>query len=117
MRRATPILAVLLAACSAPPPPADHTVTGRHGPLVYIVMSEAAPRSAHAWRLAVRDACGKAHICNAKIWTDPTRAAQGFPMTELEANAIQAAYLINRATGADEYLCHPFGPVTQRCAK
>lgn len=116
MRIAALILA-LLAACSAPAPPADYTVLNRIGPLVFILVNPAMPVQAESWRRAVRQVCGDAHICNVKIWTDPSRAAQGFPMTDLEADAIEAAYLVNRATGADGFICHPFGEITQRCAK
>lgn len=116
MRIAALILATMLAACSSPAPPADYAVLNRIGPLVFILVNPSMPRNAEAWRLAVREACGDAHICNAKIWTDPTRAAQGFPMTALEVNAIEAAYLINRSTGHDGFICHPFGEAGKRCA-
>ena len=117
MRRFVPVLAVLLAACGSPAPAPSYTVLDRHGPLVFMLMSPAMPMQAESWRRAVRQACGDADICNVKIWTDPSRAAQGFPMTDLEASAIEAAYLVNRATGADGFICHPFGEITQRCAK
>jgi hypothetical protein len=112
--RAAILLAAALAACAQPPDPA-YRVVGRHGPMVYVVMGQAMPREAGAWAAAVREACGDAHICNVKIWTDPARAARGFPMTDLEVEAIQAAYLINRSTGANEFICHPFGSAGQNC--
>lgn len=115
MRRLVPVLAILLAACSAPAPPPSYTVLDRHGPLVFMLMSPAMPMQAEAWQLAARKACGDADPCNVKIWTDPGRAAQGFPMTDLEVDAIEAAYLINRSTGADGFVCHPFGDQRQRC--
>lgn len=115
MKIISAILLVLLSACSGP---ADkpYTVTGRHGQLLYLVVSQNAPRTAEAWRGYVRQACGDAHICNVKIWTNPDRAARGFPLTDYEANGIEAAYLINRSAGVDGFVCHPFGRTGQRCA-
>lgn len=117
MRGILMVCAALLAACSGPAPDKGYRVTGRYGPLVYILLTDATPRSADAWQRVVLAACGDAAICNVKIWTDPGRVARGFPMTDREVAGIEAAYLVNRGTGVDGFICQPFGAPSQRCAK
>jgi len=106
----------LLAACSGPAQDKSYTIVGQHGPLLFMLISPDAHKSEASWRGYVHQACGDAHICNVKIWTDAARAARGFPMTDYEVDGIEAAYLINRSTGADRFTCHPFGRAGERCA-
>lgn len=115
IRLAILLLVAALAACGSPAPEAPYRVVGRHGPLVYLVMGEKTPRDAGAWRAAALAVCGDARICNVKIWTDPARATRGFPLTDREAAGIEAAYLVNRGTGTDDFICQPFGSPKDRC--
>lgn len=115
MRGIVMILTALLAACSGATPDKSYQVTGRYGPVVYILLKDSTPYTAAAWQGVVISACGDATICNVKMWTDPGRVARGFPMTDREVTGIEAAYLVNRSTGADGFICQPFGAPSQRC--
>lgn len=112
--RAILILAFLLAACSGSDK--GYTVVMRNGPMVFVLLDPTTPHTEAAWAAIAREACGSAQLCNVKIWTDADKVARALPMTDREVNAIEAAYLVNRKTGADEFLCHPFGDPGKRCA-
>lgn len=55
-------------------------------------------------------------VCFVFFWTDASRAAAGFPLSERETSAIAASYRRNHGTGADGFQCYNFGTLTERCA-
>lgn len=116
MRNAGLALFALLAACSDVPDK-GYTIAGQHGPLTYVLLNPTTQKTETAWREVAREVCGSGHICNIKPWTDPARVARGYSMTGSEADGIEAAYLVNRSTGADGFVCHPFGEAGQRCTR
>ena len=55
-------------------------------------------------------------VCFVFFWTDASRAAAGFPLSEREMSAMAASYRRNQSTGADGFQCYNFGTLTERCA-
>jgi hypothetical protein len=55
-------------------------------------------------------------VCFVLFWTDASKAARGFPITDSEADAIVASYKRNRSTRNDGFQCYNFGSPGQHCA-
>jgi hypothetical protein len=56
-------------------------------------------------------------ICSVLYWTEESKAASGFPITDREVDAIVASYNRNRSTGNDGFQCYSFGSPAERCKK
>jgi len=54
-------------------------------------------------------------LCFVFFWTDASKAAAGFPMTDRQSAAMAASYRRNRSTGADGFQCYNFGTSAERC--
>lgn len=79
------------------------------------------PESVMAKRTVVlafsRRLCGdREQVCFVLFWTEASRAAAGFPLSDREANAMAASYRRNLSTGADGFQCYNFGTLAERCA-
>ena len=55
-------------------------------------------------------------VCFVLFWTDRSRAASGFPISDPEAGAIVASYARNRSAGAGRFQCYDFGSPAEHCA-
>jgi hypothetical protein len=55
-------------------------------------------------------------VCFVFFWTDASRAAAGFPLSESATSAMAASYRRNRSTRADGFQCYNFGTLIERCA-
>ena len=64
-----------------------------------------------------RSACAEEQVCFVHFWTDESKAASGFPITDSEAVAMVAIYNHNRSTGSDGFQCYNFGRPAERCAR
>ncbi|HKN68466.1 MAG TPA: hypothetical protein VJW73_19415 [Gemmatimonadaceae bacterium] len=78
------------------------------------------PESVMANRTAAlafsRGLCGeREEVCFVFFWTDGSRAATGFPLSDREISAMSASYRRNHSTGADGFQCYNFGTVAERC--
>jgi hypothetical protein len=56
-------------------------------------------------------------VCSVLYWTEESKAARGFPITDKEAEAIVATYTRNRSTGSEGFQCYNFGLLRERCKK
>ena len=78
-----------------------------------------APESVMADRSAVltyaRRTCADDE-CFVLFWTDTSKAASGFPITDREADAMVASYHRNRSGGNDGFQCYNFGLLRERCS-
>ena len=84
----------------------------------FVVAAESVMRERTVVLAYSRRLCaGEEQVCSVLYWTDASRAARGFPVTDREANAIVASYHRNRSTGSDGLQCYNFGSPGERCRK
>lgn len=82
-------------------PTIEFTQIGKpDGPIYTFVFT--APIDAEKLTQAAKQRCGAAQWCKVMGWTDKTKVAAAFPMTEPEAMAVQYNFTINRSTGLEE---------------
>ena len=81
----------------------------------FVISPESVMTDREATLAFSRRLCGNAEVCFVLFWTDPSKVAAGFPITEREAGAMVASYRRNRSTGADGFQCYNFGTPTERC--
>ena len=55
-------------------------------------------------------------VCFVFFWSDESKAARGFPITDREADAIVASYNRNHSAGNDGFQCYNFGSGAAHCA-
>ena len=77
------------------------------------VMSDRDGVLAYARRMC---ADGDDQVCFVFFWTDESKAARRFPMTDTQGDAMVASYNRNRSTGNDGLRCYDFGSLEERCA-
>src|SRR5690349_979939 len=83
-----------------------------------VVATESVMHERDAVQANSRHLCaGEERVWSVLYWTDESRAARGFPVTERQANAIVASYKRNRSTGHDGFQCYDFGSASERCKK
>jgi hypothetical protein len=56
-------------------------------------------------------------VCSVLFWSEESKAAKGFPISEQQTDAIVASYSRNRSTGTDGLRCYRFGPPRESCRR
>ena len=83
----------------------------------FVVAPESVMRNRNAVLTYGRRTCAGEEVCVVLFWTDHSRAASGFPISDLEAGAMVASYARSRITGADHFQCYNFGSPAEHCAR
>ena len=84
----------------------------------FVVAPESVMRDRNVVLSYSRRTCADAdqHVCFVFFWTDESKAARTFPISDSEADAMVASYNRNRSTGNDGFQCYNFGSPGERCA-
>lgn len=92
------VLSVVLAGCADTPGGFDPRYIGKD----FYAGHFEPNTNADALTNKARDTCGTADQCMVFGWTDPSKQARGFPMTDREAQSLAFQYTINRLNGTEE---------------
>lgn len=64
-----------------------------------------------------RRTCAQELVCFVLFWTDASKAARSFGITDSEAGALVASYTRNRSSGREGFQCYNFGSPAEHCAR